>query len=97
MHVRRGDGVTLRVLIRITPVGPVVLRLSKRRLRRSVILRLRGRNRFISARWFILRYWYRLVVGRSAAQQKETIISNQSLLTKEKNFMGKKSERFEIN
>lgn len=70
MHMRRSDGITLRVLVRITPVGPVVLRLSKRRLRRSVILRLRGWNRFIGARWFILRNWYRLVVGRPAVRQK---------------------------
>lgn len=68
MHMRCGDGVTLRVLVRITPVSPVVLRLSKRRLRRSVILRLRRRDRFVGARWFVLRYWYRLIVGRSAAQ-----------------------------
>lgn len=65
MYMRRSDGITLRVLVRITPIIPVVLRLSKR-LRWPIILRFWRRNRLVSACRFILRNWYRFVVGGTA-------------------------------
>lgn len=66
VHVRRGDGIALGVLVRIGPVVPVVLRcLSDRSLGWSVILRFRGWNRLVCASRLVLRHRYRFVIGGS--------------------------------
>lgn len=75
VHVRRGDGVALGVLVRITTVVAVVLRLAEGRLRRPVILRLRRRDRLVRAAGFALRDRYRLVIGGPAADRRREISS----------------------
>lgn len=69
--MRRGDGIALRVLIRIISIVAIVLRRRKRCLGWSVIFRLRWRDRLVGAARLVLRDRYRLVIGGSAVTREK--------------------------